>query len=305
MTYLSQVENPPKVCLFTGGIAPMTFAAPEVYTRLWERVKERSLRYYEMYPGDIGQVKKIVQKLLEKPAELPSGGKLTARRFLSYGMSLGSSPSSFASMHSLVSTAFLQPDNEEFTRAFVKYFDSAQPFDDHPIYYWLHESIYCDGPKFSPSNWSAHRVFEEKTRTPSELDYKLTSQLPSDDRPTIFFGEMVFPWMSEDYAECDGIGCTALANALATKEDWPSLYDADHMRTVLASGKTKSAAAVYYDDIYVDFDCCMKLTARGGPLEKVKVYINNDYQHSGLRDDGSSIFTKLHGMALGSVRTPS
>ena len=44
---------------------------------------------------------------------------------------------------------------------------------------------------------------------------------------------MIFPWMVEDYAELRGIGCTALAHALATKQDWGPLYDADRMRTVL------------------------------------------------------------------------
>ncbi|KAG7357428.1 prolyl aminopeptidase [Nitzschia inconspicua] len=305
MTYLSLIENPPKVALFTGGIAPMTFSAYDVYNSLWAKVKERNLQYYSMYPGDISIVKKIVKTLLQEPATLPSGGKLTARRFLQLGMSLGGSPSSFASMHNLVSTAFLQPDEVELTRGFLKTVDNIQPFDEHPIYYWLHEAIYCDGPKFSPSDWSAHRAYEAQIQTPSELDYRLTSQLPSDARPTFFFGEMVFPWMSEDYAECSGLGCTALANALAGKEDWGPLYDVDRIKAVLAAGTSKSAAAVYYDDIYVDFDCCMKLTARGGPMEKVKVYITNDYQHSGLRDDGANIFTKLHGMATGSVRTPS
>jgi pimeloyl-ACP methyl ester carboxylesterase len=305
MTYLSLIEHPPKITLLTGGIAPMSFSAFDVYTSLWAKVKERNLQYYTMYPGDIRIVKKIVQKLLQEPATLPSGGTLTARRFLQLGMNLGGSPSSFASMHNLVSTAFLQPNEIEFTRAFLKAMDNAQPFDDHPIYYWLHEAIYCDGPKFSPSNWSANRAFESQVQTPSELDYKLTSQMPSDDRPTLFFGEMVFPWMSQDYAECSGVGCAALANALAVKGDWGPLYDSDHMKAVLANGKSKSAAAVYYDDIYVNFDCCMKLTARGGPLEKCKVYITNEYQHSGLRDNGANIFTKLHGMATGSVRTPS
>jgi len=283
----------------------MSFDPFDVYTSLWERVKERNLQYYSMYPGDIGQVKKIVQKLLQAPATLPSGGKLTARRFLQLGMNLGGGPSSFASMHNLISTAFLQPEEIEFTRAFLKAVDNAQPFDDNPIYFWLHESIYADGSKFSPTNWSSDRAYEAKIKTPSEFDYKLTSQLQSDDRPTYFFGEMVFPWMTEDYAECGGIGCTALANALAMKDDWGPLYDADRMRAVLADGKTKSAAAVYYDDIYVDFNCCMKVTQRGGPLEKCKVYITNEYQHSGLRDDGAHIFSKLHGMATGSVRTPS
>ena len=71
------------------------------------------------------------------------------------------------------------------------------------------------------------------------------------------------------------------------------------------NGHSRAAAAVYYDDLYVDFDASMKVAARGGPLENCKVYITNEYQHSGLRDDGATIFSKLHGMATGSVRTPS
>jgi hypothetical protein len=305
MTYLSLIEHPPRVCLFTGGIAPMLTPAYDAYSSLWERVRERSLRFYDMYPGDIPVVKKIVKKLLEEPATLPSGGTLTARRFLQLGMGLGGPPSSFASLHSLFNSAFLHDDETEFRKTFLKAVDSGQPFDDNPIYYWLHESIYADGPKNSPTNWAAHRAYEDKVKTPSEFDYRLTSQLDSDTRPTLFFGEMVFPWMAEDFAECGGIGCTALANALASKEDWGPLYDVDHMRRVLSDGTSRAAAAVYYDDMYVDFDCCMKVTARGGPLEKCKVSITNDYQHSGLRDDGAKIYSKLHGMATGSVGTPS
>jgi hypothetical protein len=307
MTYLSLVDHPPKICLLTGGIAPMLTPAYDAYSSLWERVRERSLRYYEMYPGDIRLVKKIVTTLLEQPATLPSGGTLTARRFLQLGMSLGSSPSSFASMHSLFQSAFLDPttDDDDFARAFLKAMDTDQRFDEYPLYYWMHESIYADGPKHSPTNWAAHRAYEDKIKTPSEFDYRLTSALDSDARPTLFSGEMVFPWMAEDYAECGGVGCTALVNALAIKEDWGPLYDADHMRQVLGDGTSRAAAAVYYGDMYVDFDCTMKVASRGGPLEKCKVYVTNEYQHSGLRDDGANIFTKLHGMATGSVRTPS
>lgn len=303
MTYLSLIENPPKICILTGGVAPMLTPAYEVYSRLWERVKERSLRYYEMYPGDIPVVKKIVSKLLTQPEALPSGGILTARRFLQLGMGLGGSPSSFTSLHTLLSSAFA--DETDFSKRFLKSFDSNQPFDDYPIYYFLHESIYADGPEASPTNWAAHRAYENKIETPSEFDYKLTSTLDSDDRPTLFFGEMVFPWMSEDYAECGGTGLTALANALASKDDWGPLYDGDHMRQVLGDGRSRAAAACYFDDLYVDFDCSMKVLNRGGPLEKCKVYVTNEYQHSGLRDAGAGLFTKLHGMATGSIRTPS
>lgn len=333
MTYLSQVEHPPRLMLFTGGIAPMLSDVTEVYGLLWDRVKERCLRYYDMYPGDVAAVKTIVQKLLlfeqQQPVggvqRLPSGGRLTARRFLALGISLGGTPSSFASMHELIASAFVggpfaaaeaMVNNNvadlEFTRAFLKQIDSQQSFDDHPIYFWLHESIYADGPERCPTNWAADRAYQSKlcassdNNTASEFDYRRTSQLnSSDDQPTLFFGEHVFPWMSEDFAELNGVGLRAVANALASKSDWGPLYDADRMKTVLGDGRTRSAAAVYHEDMYVEFDACMKVTARDGPLGNCKLYVTNEYQHSGLRDRGGALFSKLHGMAKGGTRTPS
>ena len=312
MTYLSTIPAPPKVCLLTGGIAPMMWHVDKVYDSLWERVKERNLQYYDHYPDDIGVVKRIVRALLDKPATLPSGGKLTARRFLQLGLGLGGSPSSFASLHALFSSAFVDEQYDDFSRAFLKAVDSWQSFDDHPIYFLMHESIYADGgAKYAdgsnpiPTQWSAHRMFEKRVKTPSEFSYKLTANLNSDARPTLFFGEMVFPWMADgDYAECSGVGMKQLANSLATKSDWGPLYNADQMRQALATS-SKAAAAVYYDDLYVDFNACMDVTKRGGPLEKCKVWVTNEYQHSGIRDGGGTIFARLLGMAKGEIRIPS
>ena len=309
MTYLSQVAYPPKICLLTGGIAPMLSPVYDVYKSLWRRVKERSLRYYEMYPGDVTVVKKIVQKLLRKSVKLPSGGNLTARRFLQLGLALGGSPSTFAEFHTMLSTSMVDSDgsDSDFTRAFLKYVDSAQSFDDHPLYFWMHESIYGDGPHInSPTNWAAHRAYNELCKMDDSYDFSYTSSLmDSDSKPTLFFGEMVFPWMPEDFEEVGGVGLRAVANSLAAKSDWKNLYDAESMRRVLSDGSCKAAAAVYHDDMYVDFDACMKVTSRGGPLERCKVWVTNEYQHSGLRDDGSHIFSKLHAMAKGQTRTPS
>lgn len=314
MTYLSQIAHPPRICLFTGGIAPMLTPVDRVYDATWERVKERSLRYYDAYPGDIAVVKKVVKALLEKPATLPSGSALTARRFLQIGLSLGGSPSSFASLHRMFNTAFLNPqDNDDttLTRAFLKAMDSEQSFDDHPIYFLLHESIYADGGSSVASscatNWAAHRAYESRVQRPSEWDYRLTSALNSDARPTLLFGEMVFPWMAHgDFAELSGLGMRSLAQKLAEKADWGPLYNKERMRKALEDGSiSRAAAAVYYEDMYVDFDASMLVTKRGAPLEKCKVWVSNEYQHSGLRDNGAGVFTKLHGMALGNIRTPS
>jgi len=312
MTYLSQTIHPPKICLLTGGIAPMLTPIDTVYTRLAHRVTTRNLLYYDQYPGDIPVVKRIVDRLERDSPSLPSGGVLTPRRFLQLGISLGGSPSSFASLHSLLNSAFIEDGDEDLSRAFLKGIDKIQPFDDCPIYFLMHESIYADGGKegkgrrqASATQWSADRVYGISNG--GEFDYRATSTSTSD--PTIMFGEVVFPWMADgDYAELSGLGMHSLAHTLATKTDWDDLYDAERMRSVLAkdgTGITRAAAALYYDDMYVDFDSAMEVLGRGGPLEDCRVWVTNDYQHSGLRDDGAVIFKKLLGMAKGTVGTPS
>ena len=193
MSYLSLIPNPPKICLLTGGIAPMLSPPLEVYKSLFQRVKERNFLYYEMYPGDIQLIHTIVAALLENPVPLPSGGILTARRFLQVGIALGGSPSSFASLHCFFNSAILdQTDGKViFSKAFLKQMDSIQPFDDHPIYFLLHESIYADGQKFGGTNWAAYRAFEEIRTTMDEFRYEVTSKQKSNEHPTMLLGEMV------------------------------------------------------------------------------------------------------------------
>jgi hypothetical protein len=307
VTYLSQIPFPPKVCLLTGGIPPILTPLSDLYTTLWRRVRQRSLLYYEQYPGDVTVVKKIVRRLLDRPpVRLPSGGTLTARRFLQLGLALGSSPSTFASLHALFSSAFVDDNNEAFSRSFLKQVDTQQSFDDHPIYFWLHESIYADArcmPENNPTDWAAHRAYEDLLSENSKFDYRHTCQSALPDEPVLFFGEMVFPWMVQDYAELSGVGLREMAHRLSQKSDWGPLYDTDMMAAALADGRSRVAMACYHDDLYVDFDASMKVAS--GPLSKAKIYVTNEYQHSGLRDDGATIFAKLHGMAMGSVRTPS
>mmetsp|Transcript_24943 Transcript_24943/g.42720 ORF Transcript_24943/g.42720 Transcript_24943/m.42720 type:complete len:118 (-) Transcript_24943:116-469(-) len=113
-----------------------------------------------------------------------------------------------------------------------------------------------------------------------------------------------------DFDGVSGHGMKSLAEALAHKNDWAPLFDASNMRAALlgrsgGNSKSKAASATYYDDMYVDFNCAMKLLQRGAPLEGTKVWITNEYQHSGLRDDGAAIVCKLVGMAKGAVHVPS
>jgi len=142
-----------------------------------------------------------------------------------------------------------------------------------------------------------------------EFGYKITSKSDTE-LPVLFFGEMVFPWMADDHSELSGYGMKSLSQSIATKSDWLPLFDAFNMRAALGASnigmsKSKAASATYYSDMYVDFDCAMKLIKRGEPLENVKVWVTNEYQHSGLRDDGAHIVSKLVQMAKGTINVPS
>jgi hypothetical protein len=92
---------------------------------------------------------------------------------------------------------------------------------------------------------------------------------------------------------------------LAYKSDWGQLYDCARIKQVLSddSGISKAAAAIYYDDMYVDLHSSLQVV--DDLQDTLKVWITNDYQHSGLRDDGSFIVAKLIGMLNGAVGTPS
>ena len=56
-------------------------------------------------------------------------------------------------------------------------------------------------------------------------------------------GEMVFPWMFEDFAELRPL--RDAAHLIAAKGDWPQLYD----EAVLRKNEVPIAAACYFDDM--------------------------------------------------------
>ena len=198
-TYLTSKSGAIKNALFTGGVPPLTAEDPkDVYDALIPRVIARNNLYYETYPGDVPLVKRIVQSLMKAPAPLPCGGMLTARRFLQLGMALGGGPGSFENLHDLLVNAFLD-GTDVLSKNFLRQVQRTQPFDTNPIYALLHESIYLDGPGKS-SEWAAHRSFSLHPCS-EQFNYEARSESKRDSEPVLFFGEMVFPFMFEDYEE--------------------------------------------------------------------------------------------------------
>lgn len=59
----------------------------------------------------------------------------------------------------------------------------------------------------------------------------------------IYAGEMVFPWMFDEFAELKPF--KEVAHLLAHKEDWPNLYDIESLK----GNDVPVAAACYYEDM--------------------------------------------------------
>lgn len=56
------------------------------------------------------------------------------------------------------------------------------------------------------------------------------------------------------------------------------------------------AAAVYYEDLYVNFKLVMETTPQ---IAGIRLWITNEYMHSGLRDGGGQVLDHLFGLIKG------
>ncbi len=84
------------------------------------------------------------------------------------------------------------------------------------------------------------------------------------------------------------------AEVLAAHDDWPPLYDLDR----LAANEVPVAAAVYFDDMYVDAGLQLETAARVG---NVRTWVTNEYEHDGLRADGARVLARLMDMRAGRI----
>ncbi len=195
----------------------------------------------------------------------------TVEQFQQIGINFGMSDTFLPTYYNL-ENALVEVNGETIMRyEFLNEMLMQQGFQTNPIYALLHESIYCQG--FS-SNWSAHRVRQEH----SEFNYS------GEESEFYFTGEMVFPWMFEQY-ECLK-PLKEAADLLAEKSDWGKLYDAE----TLANNSVPVSCAVYADDMFVEMDISRETLAL---MPNAKAWITNEYEHNGLRADGERILNNL------------
>ncbi|WP_120519979.1 alpha/beta fold hydrolase [Arthrobacter celericrescens] len=272
LSYLSFAPAGLKEVLITGGLAPLHGPADRVYRATFQRVAARNAEYFAWYPEDRARVTRIVRHLELHEELLPDGSRLTPERFQMVGSFLGGNTRVDA-LHYLLEDAFVAtPDGERLSDAFLEQVRAQVSRAANPLYAVLHESIYGQG---HATDWAAWRVLEE------------FPQFRPDAAEPLLTGEMVYPWYFEQDPALQPLA--DVAELLAAKQNWAPLYDPEQ----LAANTVPVAAAVYKDDIYVDYELSMETAAA---VRGLQAWTTTDFHHDGIGEDGEGIFRRLLGM---------
>ena len=261
MTYLSLAPEGLREAFITGGLSPIGRPVDEVYAATYLRIIERNQAYFARYPDDRRAVQEILRRLDDEDIRLPSGDRLSARRFLQLGLKLGMSDG-FQQIHHIVELPLGSP-------AFLHDVERGVKFGRNPIYATLHESCYADG---GSTRWSAERTLPDEVVT-----------------ERYFTGEHIFRWMWDEEA---GLRPQREAAHALAEHAWSRLYDPDR----LAHNEVPVAATIYVNDAYVERRFAEETTAQ---IRGLKPWITNEYEHNGLRADGERVLGRLIDLTRG------
>ncbi len=271
LAYLSIAPEGLRACYVTGGLPGLAATADQVYARTYPRVARKNAEYYRRYPADIAAVRAIADHLDSTEVRLPDGDRLTTRRLRLLGNSFGMSDG-FEQVHWLVDDAW---HGKELSDGFRHMVMAKTGFVDAPLYA-LQE--YCYGQPGGATGWAAERALADHP------------EFAVDAHPLLFTGEMMYPWMFREISALKPF--TGAAELLAATEDWPALYDPAR----LAANEVPLAAAVYFDDMYVDADLQVETARRVGAA---RIWVTNEYEHDGARVSAGRVLTRLMDMTAG------
>ncbi|MGZ4596792.1 MAG: alpha/beta fold hydrolase [Actinomycetes bacterium] len=274
LTYLSFAPEGLREVLVTGGLPPLDRGPDDVYRATSARVHSRWRRWIDRYPQDSPRFDAIADRLARDDVRLPSGDPFTVPRLQQLGMVLGYSDG-FERLHYLLETAW---SGDELSDEFLVAVETATSFVEKPLYALLHEPIYCLGDGRS-AHWSAQRVRDK------------SPELAPDVRPLQPTGEMIYPWMFQTDRTLAPLA--GAAEILAAYDGWPPLYDIAR----LAANRVPVAAAIYHDDMYVEYAYSLESAQQIGHCQW---WVTSEFGHDGLRSD-ARVLDRLLAMNAGDV----
>jgi len=270
VTYLSLHPKGLREVFITGGVPPLAGNPDDYYRHTYPEVARKTRKFFARYPDDRELCVRILEHVHHRKVMLPTGGRLTVRRFQQVGFMLGMDDG-METLHHLIEGAFCQgAKGDELSLPFLRAFENTQSFETNPIFAVLHEMCYTQG---AASRWSAERV---------RAEFPETNWKPG--RPPAFTGEMIYPWMFEDYPGLRPL--RDVAEILANEKRWPRLYDPAQ----LARNAVPGVAAIYAEDMYVPRALSEQTAAA---IPGLKVWLTNEYEHSGLRTSDTKVLDRL------------
>lgn len=278
--YLSRAAHGIHEAIITAGLPSLRTHADETYRATYRQTARRNAEYFTRYPPDEAAAQDIAAHLENEEELLPTGERLSARRFRQLGLNLGST-AGFEVLHHLLQSPFTTIGGHRRLRdQFLVDVSAHLSFAAQPLYALMHETIYAQGPAAGGATaWSAYRVRQEFPEFSLEAEHS----------PFRFTGEHIYPWQFEEDPSL--IPLREAAHVLAHREDFPVLYHPD----VLAENQVPLAAAIYYDDMFVPREGSL---ATADTIRGIRPLITNAYQHDGLRVDGYQLLDRL----IGSLR---
>lgn len=276
VSYLSLAPEGLREVFITGGLPPVSGHPEEVYRATYPRVLNKNAAYFARYPQDRERLDRIVAYLRANTVTLPDGDPLSVAKLQTLGMALGDSQQ-FHHLHYVLEDAFVDgPSGPELSDTFLREVQERVSFATRPLYAVLHEPIYCQGES---SRWSAERMRAEHPELAPTAD------------PVLFTGEMIYRWIFDEDSSLAPL--REAAELLAATDDWPALYDAQR----LSSNTVPGAAAIYHDDMYVDYGLSLR-TAKA--IRGLRYWITNEHEHDGLRT-APAVLDRLIRMVHGEV----
>lgn len=275
--YLSAHPNGLREVFITGGVPPLEGSADDYYRHTYPEVQRKTRNFFARYPADREICTRIMEHLHRNDVSMPGGGRLTVRRFQQAGFMLGFDDG-MENLHYLLESAFCAGvKGDELSLPFLRTLENSLTFETNPIFAVLHEMCYTQE---AASRWSAQRVRAEFP----DMDW-------APGRPPSFTGEMIYPWMFEDYPGLRPL--RDVAELLANEERWPRLYDPAR----LARNTVPGVAAIYAEDMYVPRALSERTAAS---IPGLKVWLTNEYEHNGLRSS-DAVFEHLLALQRGQV----
>ncbi|WP_394201042.1 alpha/beta fold hydrolase [Shewanella waksmanii] len=270
LKYLNDAPQGVKEAYITGGLPSLTRPAQEVYQATYQRVLAKNRQFFQRFPDAQALVKALAQYITDHEVRIASGERLSVEMLQLLGINIGMEQGQEAVYYLLEQALVEGNTGPSLNPLFLAHFCQLLDYNANPIFALLHESIYCQQ---QASNWAAQQV----RQTYSEFNYQA-------NMPFLFTGEMVYPWLFDQFTNLKPL--KHAAHLLAQKTNWPSLYDLNKLK----QNTVPVAAAIYSEDMFVEMRYSLETCQQVG---KLKYWLTSEYEHNGIRMDGEHILDKL------------